>query len=239
MPPSAVSACAGGSPSGHTPSSSARRSSGLCDSRTRSLRWWSNVGYRKKRSCSRAKCFSGSRMPPLRSVRSCSPSASARTVTAHSLNAIGIFRRERLRQQKQSRRVTALDPRSVRRDYPHSPKSSPKPQTCLQRATFLASKSPVCEAFVGFEQGRKVVCSMTSEDRCRQRVGSRGGRGKRDVRRLGVLEAQPDVLEHVLGLEERRVVVVAHRAGLERQHRARSRPCRHHVDERVEVEALR
>src|SRR6185312_284196 len=29
-------------------------------------------------------------MPPLRSVRSCSPSASARTVTAHSLKAIGI-----------------------------------------------------------------------------------------------------------------------------------------------------
>src|SRR5438874_5525421 len=29
-------------------------------------------------------------MPPLRSVRSCSPSARARTVTAHSLNAIGI-----------------------------------------------------------------------------------------------------------------------------------------------------
>src|SRR3954452_9325500 len=29
-------------------------------------------------------------MPPLRSVTSCSPSASARTVTAHSLKAIGI-----------------------------------------------------------------------------------------------------------------------------------------------------
>ena len=36
------------------------------------------------------KCFSGSRMPPLRRVTSCSPSASARTVTAHSLKAIGI-----------------------------------------------------------------------------------------------------------------------------------------------------
>src|SRR5947208_7895927 len=30
-------------------------------------------------------------MPPLRSVSSCSPSARARTVTAHSLKAIGIF----------------------------------------------------------------------------------------------------------------------------------------------------
>src|SRR5665213_4547316 len=29
-------------------------------------------------------------MPPLRRVTSCSPSASARTVTAHSLNAIGM-----------------------------------------------------------------------------------------------------------------------------------------------------
>src|SRR3954452_2518021 len=52
--------------------------------------WWSKVGYRKKRSCSTEKCLSGSRMPPLRRVTSCSPSASARTVTAHSLKAIGI-----------------------------------------------------------------------------------------------------------------------------------------------------
>jgi len=35
---------AGGSPSAHTPSSRARPSSGRCDARTRSLRWWSNVG---------------------------------------------------------------------------------------------------------------------------------------------------------------------------------------------------
>src|SRR4051794_31489683 len=33
-------------------------------------------------------------MPPLRRVTSCSPSASARTVTAHSLKAIGIGNRE-------------------------------------------------------------------------------------------------------------------------------------------------
>ena len=32
----------------------------------------------------------GSRIPPLRRVSSCSPSASARTVTAHSLKAIGM-----------------------------------------------------------------------------------------------------------------------------------------------------
>ena len=44
MPPSRVSARVGGSPSGQTPSSRARRSSGMWDSRTTSLRWWSNVG---------------------------------------------------------------------------------------------------------------------------------------------------------------------------------------------------
>src|SRR5207302_7642808 len=74
-----------------TPSSKARDNSGWCDSRTRSGRWWSKVGYRKKRSYSRLKCLSGSRMPPLRRVTSCSPSARARTVTAHSLKAIGIY----------------------------------------------------------------------------------------------------------------------------------------------------
>src|SRR3954463_4800748 len=35
-------------------------------------------------------------MPPLRRVTSCSPSARARTVTAHSLNAIGIGPLERV-----------------------------------------------------------------------------------------------------------------------------------------------
>ena len=38
MPPSTYIDCTGGSPSGHTPSSSARRSSGWWDSRTRSVR---------------------------------------------------------------------------------------------------------------------------------------------------------------------------------------------------------
>ena len=115
MPPSGVSACAGGSPSAHTPSSSARRSSGWCDARTRSWRWWSNVGYRKKRSWSSAKCLPGSRIPPLRRVTSCSPSASARTVTAHSLKAIGI------RSQSGSERVLrTCDPRraNLRRAAP-------------------------------------------------------------------------------------------------------------------------
>ena len=37
-----------------------------------------------------SKCLFSSRMPPFRRVSSCSPSASARTVTAHSLNATGI-----------------------------------------------------------------------------------------------------------------------------------------------------
>src|SRR3954449_11487021 len=89
-PPSRERARIGGPQSACPPSSSARRISGWWDSRTRSWHWWSNVGYRKKRSWSRLKCLPGSRMPPLRSVTSCSPSASARTVTAHSLKAIGI-----------------------------------------------------------------------------------------------------------------------------------------------------
>ena len=46
---------------------------------------------RSGRARARSAC-SASRMPPLRRVRSCSPSASARTVTAHSLKAIGIGR---------------------------------------------------------------------------------------------------------------------------------------------------
>src|SRR4029078_11255974 len=37
-----------------------------------------------------SKCLFSSRMPPFRKVSSCSPSARARTVTAHSLNATGM-----------------------------------------------------------------------------------------------------------------------------------------------------
>ena len=50
---------------------------------------------------------------------------------------------------------------------------------------------------------------------------ARGRRGReRDARRLALLEAQADVLEHVLELEQRREVVLAHRPGLEVEHRA-------------------
>src|SRR5665213_1163275 len=43
-------------------------------------------------------------MPPLRSVMSCSPSARARTVTAHSLKAIGIKKaKEKLRERLDKR----------------------------------------------------------------------------------------------------------------------------------------
>ena len=55
-----------------------RRAGGRTSGRGRSAR------ARGESACS------ASRIPPLRRVRSCSPSASARTVTAHSLNAIGI-----------------------------------------------------------------------------------------------------------------------------------------------------
>src|SRR3954465_4060458 len=44
IPPSCVSACAGGSPSAHTPSSRARRGSGWGGSRTRAPRRWCKGG---------------------------------------------------------------------------------------------------------------------------------------------------------------------------------------------------
>ena len=85
--------CAGGSPSAQTPSSSARWSSGWCD-RERVPRAGGRRSGRGRSGRARARSGCRSRIPPLRSVISCSPSARARTVTAHSLKAIGIKFRE-------------------------------------------------------------------------------------------------------------------------------------------------
>src|SRR3954453_20407323 len=233
MPPSRISAWTGGSPSAHTPSSSARRNSGRCDSRTRSPRWWSNVGYRKKRSCSSAKCLSGSRMPPLRRVTSCSPSASARTVTAHSLNAIGIER-------------------EVGRESPYVPATFGA-QTCASRAVALATTLPPegpshpkhtvfrsqnwpakshshsndrmierprsefqpREPFDRLEHACEVaVREPAAHRRALGLVGRRRGRD-RPAGRQARLERQSDVLDHVLELEQRREVVGEHRLGLQ------------------------
>ena len=56
---------------------------------------------------------------------------------------------------------------------------------------------------------------------------------------LAHLQTEPHVLEHVLGLEQRRVVVLTHRAGLQREHRRAARAGPDDLDERVEVHARR
>ena len=73
----------------------------------------------------------------------------------------------------------------------------------------------------------------------RERLAHRRGGGERDAGRLALLEAQADVLEHVLELEQRRVVVLAHRAGLQGEHRRAAAARAHHLRQRVEVDAGR
>src|SRR6478735_866840 len=74
-------------------------------------------------------------MPPLRRVTSCSPSARARTVTAHSLKAIGIRKGEKggLNVRHPERRTKL---RRGARDTDHSRKAAPKTQISLLTGGF-------------------------------------------------------------------------------------------------------
>src|ERR1700712_5243800 len=71
-------------------------------------------------------------MPPLRRVTSCSPSARARTVTAHSLKAIGIGKGGRRRGV--TKRIPGTQRREVAepRDERHCSKEKRKSKTDLQ-----------------------------------------------------------------------------------------------------------
>src|SRR3954470_17955851 len=185
MPPSWSSACAGGSSSGHTPSSSARASSGTCDGRIRSFRWWSKVGYRKNRSCSISKCLFSSRIPPLRSVMSCSPSASARTVTAHSLKATGIG--EKNLQNAASRHLQphgAGRGRHILANQPPRFKGNPR---------FRLFKCP--------DHGSEVLFSVSLLRRLGEKWLHERGEPQLHTELAGLVQAVANVLQHVLELE--------------------------------------
>src|SRR6187200_1471504 len=210
MPPSAVSACGGGSPSGHTPSSSARRSSDMCDSRTGSQRWWSNVGYRKNRPWSSGKCLSGSRMPPFRRVPSCSPSASARTVTAHSLKAIGI-REEVWRSGIRTETIPptntnfdlavirlAKDPRAGRSHTMHKVRNSQNPPGNCRKTDPHRSPggSGSSHTLDHLDHGGEVLLAEPAADPDRVELARERSERKSGAVRTRLVEAQADVLEH-------------------------------------------
>src|SRR3954447_22507808 len=223
--PSRVRAWAGTSPSGQTPSSSARSSSGRWEARTRSVRWWSNVGYRKNLSWASLKCLPSSRIPPFRSVRSCSPSASARTVTAHSLKATGmnslcVRGRGGVAPLTAAHAMRAFEERQV----PGGGLSTPEPATL--------------RALGRLEDGSEVLVAEAEGPRGRQRLADPRRGGELDPGTIRLVEAQGHVLEHVVELEERVVAVFAHRPGLEPEHRRVARAGAHDLHEGVEVEAL-
>src|SRR5829696_262058 len=215
MPPSWSSAFAGGSSSGQTPSSSARASSGRCDWRIRSLRWWSNVGYRKKRSCSISKCLFSSRIPPLRRVRSCSPSASARTVTAHSLKATGIGERNlrnaasRHLQQRRAGRGRLI----LANERPGFKwKISLSLLDCPDHRSEVLLRVPA------------LGCSR------KQRLHERA-QAQLHPERARLVQAVADVLQHVLELEQRRELAVEHRPALQPEDRGVAGAARGHLEE--------
>ena len=78
---------------------------------------------------------------------------------------------------------------------------------------------------------------MTAAHRGREDLPGVAGGREGHPRGEALLEAVADVLEHVLELEERRVVVLAHGPGLQAGHRRAARPGGHDLLERVEVHA--
>src|SRR4051812_45271166 len=220
MPPSWSSALAGGSSSGHTPSSSARASSGRCDGRTRSFRWWSKVGYRKKWSCSISKCLFSSRIPPLRSVMSCSPSASARTVTAHSLKATGIGKRN-LQNAARRASATTWDGTRAALSYERSPGFQAKFALSLFECPNHRGEVLFCVSLLG----------RPGEQRLHERAES-----QLHAQGAGLVEAVSDVLQHVLELEQGGEVPLEHGLSLESENGRVAGAAGGHLEERAGVD---
>ena len=95
------------------------------------------------------------------------------------------------------------------------------------------------EALERLDHGGVILVPEAATDRRDENLaGVRGGRERHASLTDGV-EAVLDVLEHVLRLEELRVVVRAHRPGFEIQDGAAGGPGGQDLDERVEVDVQR
>ena len=149
-------------------------------------------------------------MPPLRRVTSCSPSASARTVTAHSLNAIGII--PSLREFEMSRReafagVSPSDRYRIRK-LPKSPN--------------FAANSVVFRAFERVPQLPPAVSAAARRPRRRPRsplrayprfaadphdLPARSSRIGESARGPRADAQRPTSFDHVRRAKQRRVVV--------------------------------
>src|ERR1700733_7529495 len=143
-------------------------------------------------------------MPPLRSVMSCSPSARARTVTAHSLKAIGIKDerpvRKRLLLEPAFRpgRATA-GPLKIRTpgENPKSPANSDIIcHLSLIHGDTWRSQTPSGQSLGGLDDGGVVILAMTAAHRGDEQAARVGGRREGHARCLGFLQAQAHVLEH-------------------------------------------
>src|SRR5436305_1680076 len=155
-------------------------------------------------------------MPPLRRVSSCSPSASARTVTAHSLKAIGIRRKTSTPRTEVPRRE---GPRRVADSYRipgvfSRPESSGRPDRGLWRL-FSGLSGVLHSVDHGGEIAVSEATAVGPAVHRRRPFGHRRG----DAERPRLLEEMAYVLEHVLELEQRVEIPLQHRSGLEVEHR--------------------
>src|SRR5829696_5728177 len=202
-------------------------------------------------------------MPPLRSVTSCSPSASARTVTAHSLNAIGIGRIGLVGE----RRGTVYLGLPARKHEAGAHHALPRPTPASGTVTYYAQSREIAKlawkyatiskcrcvskgrwrpsrrssrAVAGqsldhFEHRGEVLLAEAAADPGAVELAGEARERERGARAARLLQAQVDVLEHVLELEQHGDLVVHHRPALELAHRRVGRAARHDVQQRVEV----
>src|SRR4051794_37503556 len=107
-------------------------------------------------------------MPPFLRVTSCSPSARARTVTAHSLKAVGMAREDlqvltapgrKSRSRGAGRRILRIGPRTAsgfgqrRPPLPPPPGPPPPGQTLLSQAFSLGSRGGALPQPAGLHPG--------------------------------------------------------------------------------------
>src|SRR5688500_5857284 len=86
-------------------------------------------------------------------------------------------------------------------------------------SAWLALQPGGAASLDGLEHGREILIAEPTPRPGGVELAREGGEREAGAGRASVLQAQQDVLEHVLQLEERREVVREHRLALELEHR--------------------
>src|SRR3954469_10128919 len=130
------------------------------------------------------------------------------------------------------------DPGGTVTYYAQCPKFSKSPCKLWEYSSPpVISKARAGHALDDFQDGGEVLLAEAPPDPHGVELSGERREGEARADRPRLVEAQADVLEHVLELEQRAEVVLEHRPSLELEHRRVRRARAHDLEQRVEVDA--